>query len=179
MNQDTATAMPPASMADDVAASPNLVASRLSRAIDRVLGLILCAVVALNFVSAASRYVGGRAIVGADEIQVYAVVWLVFLGGAIVSWRRMHLRMDVLSSRLTGPAAKARALLEALLSTAVCGVMSWVSLQFVLQIHEMGQHSDGAGIPMWIPHSAVLVGFVLTTIASAHELLMGLRTLSR
>jgi len=144
-----------------------------------MLGLVLCAVVGLNFVSAAARYLGGRAILGADELQVYAVVWLVFLGGAIVSWRNSHLRMDVLSSKAQGAAATLRDVLEGLLNMVVCGVMSCVSLLFVLQIHEMGQRSDGAGLPMWIPHAGVFVGFVLMTIAAAFALLKSVLARSR
>lgn len=144
--------------------------AQLSRGVDRLLGLVLCAVVGLNFVSAAARYLGGRAILGADELQVYAMVWLVFLGAAIVSWRNTHLRMDVLSSKAQGAAATLRNVFEGALTLAVCGVMSGVSLLFVLQIHDMGQRSDGAGIPMWIPHAAVFVGFVLMTLAAAFGL---------
>jgi C4-dicarboxylate transporter DctQ subunit len=158
---------------------PGPLAARLSRGIDRLLGLVLCAVVLLNFVSAASRYIAGRAILGADEVQVYAVVWLVFVGGAIVSWRQLHLRMDVLSNKLHGRSAGIRNLLESLLAVMVCGTMSWVSLQFVRQMHEMGQRSDGAGVPMWLAHSAVLAGFVLMTAAALHGLARCLRALSR
>jgi len=146
---------------------------------DRFLGLVFCGVVLLNFVSATTRYLGGGAILGADEVQVYAVVWLVFVGGAIVAWRGAHLRMDVFSARLQGRAARFRDLLECLLALAVCGAMSWVSLRFVLQIHEIAQRSDGAGIPMWIPHSAVLVGFALITLAAAYGLAKNLRALLR
>jgi len=42
--------------------------ARLARGMDRLLGLVLCAVVGLNFVSAAARYLGGRAILGSDEL---------------------------------------------------------------------------------------------------------------
>jgi len=159
---------------DQRTAPSSQVIARLSRGVDRLLGLVLCAVVGLNFVSAAARYLGGRAILGADELQVYAMVWLVFLGGAIVSWRNSHLRMDVLSSKAQSAAATLRDLFEGVLTLVVCGVMSWVSLLFVLQIHDMGQRSDGAGIPMWIPHAAVFVGFVLMTIAAAFGLFKSL-----
>jgi TRAP-type C4-dicarboxylate transport system permease small subunit len=42
----------------------------------------------------------------------------------------------------------------------------------------MGQRSDGAGIPMWVPHSAVFVSFVLMTIAVAYGLFKSLRARS-
>ena len=179
MDPQTPSASPTPALAGDADVPRSVLATRLSRGMDRLLGLVLCAVVGLNFVSAASRYIAGQAILGADEVQVYAVVWLVFIGGAIVTWRRAHLRMDVLSAALRGTTARVRDLLENLLAVAVCGVMSWVSLQFVLQIHGMGQHSDGAGIPMWIPHSAVFVGFVLMTGAAVYGLVKSLRLLSR
>ena len=147
----------------------------IDRLLDRLLGLVFCGVVLLNFGSAAMRYLGGGAILGADEVQVYAVVWLVFVGAAVAAWRRSHLSMDVLSGKLQGGAARWRRLLEHLLALVVCGTMTWVSLRFVLQIREMGQHSDGAGIPMWIPHSAVLVGFAAITVAAAVGLVKDLR----
>jgi TRAP-type transport system small permease protein len=170
--------VPPPALADPAeraTAARHALFTRLGRGLDRLLGLVLCAVVLLNFVSAASRYVFGRAILGADEVQVYAVVWLVFVGGARVAWRRSHLRMDVLSARLQGRTARVREVLEDLLAVAVCGVMSWVSLQFVLQMHGMGQRSDGAGIPMWLAHAAVLGGFALMTLAAGFALVQSLR----
>jgi TRAP-type transport system small permease protein len=146
------------------------IAARLGRGLDRLLGLVLCAVVLLNFVSAALRYLGAQAIVGADEMQVYAVVWLVFIGAAIASWRRSHLRMDVLTHGLSGRRARLREWIEHAIALATCGAMCWVSLQFVLQVRDLGQRSDGAGIPMWIPHAAVLVGFGLMTADAVHRL---------
>ncbi len=179
MSHQSATASTTPAHADVADAPGSVLATRLSRGMDRLLGLVLCAVVMLNFVSAALRYIAGQAILGADEVQVYAVVWLVFVGGGIVTWRRTHLRMDVLSARLQGTAGRVRDLLEGLLAVAVCGAMSWISLQFVLQIRSLGQHSDGAGIPMWIPHSAVFVGFVLMTGAAVHGLAKNLLARSR
>jgi TRAP-type C4-dicarboxylate transport system permease small subunit len=87
--------------------------------------------------------------------------------------------MDVLSNKLRGRTARFRDLLEIMLTVIVCGIMSWVSLQFVRQMHEMGQRSDGAGVPMWLAHSAVLAGFVLMTAAAVHGLAGCLRALSR
>ncbi len=179
MEQHPAAAAPKRSFADDEGQPGNPLASRLSGSLDRLLGLVFCGVVLLTFVGAAMRYLGGGAILGADEVQVYAVVWLVFVGAAIVAWRGAHLRMDVFSARLQGPAARLRDLLEGLLAVCVCGAMTWVSLRFVMQIHAMGQRSDGAGIPMWIPHAAVLVGFALITLAAAHGVAKSLHALHR
>ena len=153
-----------ASPAEESRSAPT---ARLLRILEVTLGLVFCAVVMMNFASAASRYMFKKAIVGADEVQVYAMVWVIFVGAAVVAWRRAHLRMDVLVQRMRGRAARCRDALESLLALVVCGTMSWVSFRYVMQIHDMGQHSDGADIPMWIPHTAALVGFSATALISA------------
>lgn len=143
---------------------------RLIRRSDHVFGLAFCAVVALNFISAGARYLGGHAFIGADEVQVYAMVWLIFLGAAVVGWRHAHLRMDVLVQKLGPGAAWLQALLESVLTAVVCAVMSWVSLGFVREMANMGQRSDGAGIPMWLAHCAPLVGFVLMGLCAVYRI---------
>lgn len=143
-----------------------------------LVGLVFCAVVTLNFASAASRYLFKLAILGADEVQVYAMVWLVLIGSAVVAARHAHLCMDVLVSGLPRRVTAWRVALENLLGTVVCGTMSWVSLRFVMQVHGMDQLSDGAGVPMWIPHTAVLVGFSAMTLIFACALVVGLRQLT-
>src|SRR5687767_15361794 len=107
--------------------------TRFAKWIERGFGLIFCAVVLLNFASAALRYAGGRALVGADEVQVYAMIWLIFLGAAVAGVRHMHLRMDVFVQRLGPGPGWWRALFEAVLSLAVCSLMTWVSIHFTIE----------------------------------------------
>ena len=70
--------------------------NRLMKGIERVLALAFIAAVCLNFANVVGRYGFGRSIAAADEIQIYIMVFMAFLGAAVVSWRRQHLRMDVL-----------------------------------------------------------------------------------
>lgn len=165
-----ATVTPDAQDGAGAGPRPSLGFHRALDRLDRVLGIIFIGVVLLNFASAASRYVAGRPIIGADEVQVYAMVWLVFLGAAMAAMRRAHLRMDVLTMNLRPVAAWWRTLAEMLLVLLSCGTMVWVSLQFTLQIHGMDQRSDAAEIPMWIPHLSVAVGFAGLALCALLEL---------
>lgn len=140
------------------------------RKLDFLFGIVFAGVVFLNFVSAAMRYTGMPALIGADEVQVYSMIWLIFLGAAIVAWRHHNLRMDVLVEKLNPTINWYRGFLESFLMLIVCSVMVWISFGFVGQMMDMGQASDGAGIPMWIPHSALLVGFFLMTLSSAFRI---------
>ena len=56
--------------------------------LERLLGIVFCAIVLLNFAGAAARYLGGRAFVGADELQVYTMVWLLFIGAGLAAVRK-------------------------------------------------------------------------------------------
>ncbi|HSV44371.1 MAG TPA: TRAP transporter small permease subunit [Ramlibacter sp.] len=150
---------------------PNTASGRLTRRVEQLLGLLFAVVVVLNFASAALRYSVGRAVLGADEVQVYLMIWLVFPAAALVGLRGAHLRMDLLVQRLGPAAARWHHAAEGLLTLVLCGTMAWVSFGFVRQMMEMGQRSDGAGIPMWMVHAAPCAGFLGLAAAAAWSLL--------
>src|SRR5919109_5680415 len=102
--------------------------NRLMNAIERGLALAFIAAVCLNFANVVGRYGFGRSIAAADEIQIYIMVFMAFLGAAVVAWRRQHLRMDVLVRFLpVGLRAALRACEIALVAAAAAFVLvqSW------------------------------------------------------
>ena len=52
--------------------------------------------VLLNFTNVVGRYLFGLSLLGSDEVQVFIMVGMTFLGAAVVTRRNQHLRMDVL-----------------------------------------------------------------------------------
>jgi TRAP-type C4-dicarboxylate transport system permease small subunit len=68
----------------------------LSHLMERALALAFVFAVILNFTNVMARYLLNAPILAADEIQIYIMVWITFLGAVIVTWRQQHLRMDVL-----------------------------------------------------------------------------------
>ena len=42
------------------------------------------------------RYLFGLSFLGSDEVQIFIMIGMTFLGAVVVSRRNMHLRMDVL-----------------------------------------------------------------------------------
>jgi TRAP-type transport system small permease protein len=110
------------------------------------------------------RYGFGRSISGADELQVYIMVWMAFGGAAVVSWRRSHLRMDVLVRFLPLKIQKILKILEAVVLIVMAGFALWQSWSYTAQMLALGRNSDVAAIPMWIPHAAVVIGFGLIAL---------------
>ena len=138
--------------------------------LEKVVGVVFCAIVLLNFCSAVARYAGTTLFIGADEVQVYAMIWLIFLGAALAGRRGLHLRMDLLAQRLSPTAAAWRQCIESCIALLVCGTMAWISFAFVRDMVAMGQRSDAAGIPMWMVHAAPAAGFIGLAVAAALEL---------
>ena len=140
--------------------------NRLMAAIERVLALAFIVAVCLNFANVVGRYGFGTSIAGGDEVQVYIMVWMAFLGAVLVSWRGEHLRMDVLARSFSDRARTALGRVELVLVIALAAFAVWQSWSYTEQIIAIGRRSDNAGIPMWIPHSAVGLGFALMLLVS-------------
>jgi TRAP-type C4-dicarboxylate transport system permease small subunit len=146
------------------------VLDRAARAVITALGLAFIAAVCLNFANVVGRYAFGRAIFGADEVQTYVMVWMAFVGAAVVTWRQAHLRMDVLVTALPRWMRSALRFVELVLMLATAGFVFHQSWQYAAQMAAMGRRSDAAAIPMALPHSAVAVGFALIALVALWRL---------
>src|SRR3954465_6320771 len=127
--------------------------------LERLLGALLIVAVLYNFVNVVGRYVFGQTFISADEVQIYIMVYIAFLGAAVATWRRMHLRMDVLVQRLPRGAQAVLGAAELVLIVVLAAFVLYVSSGYVKQMAGLDARSQNAGIPMWIPHSAILIGF--------------------
>ena len=136
----------------------------LTRWIERILAVAFVFAVGLNFANVVGRYLFGVSMQGADEVQIYIMVGMAFLGAAVVSWRRQHLRMDVLVQFFPGWLQKLLQLAELLLIVVLAGFVLVQSSRYAMQMFGLDRKSDNAGIPMWIPHGAVALGFGLIAL---------------
>ncbi len=145
----------------------NRLLDRGTRAIELALALAFIAAVLLNFVNVIGRYLFGLSLLGSDEIQVFIMVAMTFLGAAVVTRRQMHLRMDVLIKFLPPRVQTALRAIELLLLVALAAFVLTQSYDYVQRMFVLGRVSDMAGVPMWVPHGTVLVGFALMLLVAA------------
>lgn len=121
--------------------------------------------VGLNLANVIGRYVFGKPIFWAEEVLVGVVIWGVFFGAAVVSWRGDHLNMDLCSSWL---GRRGRLLVNAFIAACmvfICLYVAWHSWTIVQMFHQTEAVSAGAQIPKVIPHAALTVGFLLSAVA--------------
>jgi TRAP-type C4-dicarboxylate transport system permease small subunit len=146
-------------------------AARLARTAGQIartlLGLVLLAMVALNVVNAAGRYTAGAVFIGADELLVFAMIFMVMIGMLIVTAERGHIALDFLANRLPPRANLALSLLHDVIILVASSYAAVQSFAFVARVGAMGQTSMALGLSMVVPHSALALGLSGTAAVSA------------
>lgn len=132
-----------------------------------LLGLVLLVVVFVNFANAVGRYLFGIAPVGADEFMVYAIIWSVMLSAILSLVLRSHINVNLLPSYAHGRTLHLLHILQDLVAIIACGYATYASWLFVGRISRLGVTSMGLGLPMAVPHTALLAGFAGLTLAGA------------
>jgi TRAP-type C4-dicarboxylate transport system permease small subunit len=133
----------------------------LARVIELGLALAFILAVMLNFTNVVGRYLFGFSLLGSDEVQVFIMVAMTFLGAVVVTRRNQHLRMDVLVQFMPVPVRLLLRVAEQLLILILAAFVLSQSYLYASQMLRIGRTSDMAGVPMWIPHGAVALGFAL------------------
>jgi TRAP-type C4-dicarboxylate transport system permease small subunit len=137
---------------------------RIARVIELALALAFIFAVALNFGNVVGRYVFGVSLLGSDEVQIFIMFGMTFLGAAVVARRNLHLRMDVLVRFLPAPVQYLLRMVELAVLIALAGFVLTQSYLYARRMMMIGRTSDMAGVPMWIPHGTVALGFGLILI---------------
>jgi TRAP-type C4-dicarboxylate transport system permease small subunit len=143
----------------------------IARAIELALAVAFILAVLLNFTNVMGRYLFGISFLASDEVQVFIMVGMTFLGAAVVTRRHQHLRMDVLVQFMPKAMRVAMRIAEQALLIVLAGFVISQSYFYASQMLRIGRTSDMAGVPMWIPHGAVTLGFALILLIAGWRLI--------
>jgi C4-dicarboxylate transporter DctQ subunit len=142
---------------------------RAVQAASYAMGLLLLFAILVNFVNVVGRYVFLRPLVWGEEAVRYATIWVVFTGLAVVAWRGLHLRMDVVYELFPTPLKRVLAILIALVTLWLCGEVVVISLRVIGLLQANNQRSPATDIPVALMYYAIPVGFALTgAVAVVH-----------
>jgi TRAP-type C4-dicarboxylate transport system permease small subunit len=141
-----------------------------------LLGLVLIGLVFLNVANAVARATG-TVVIGVDEVLVFGMIWMVMLGMLLVTAERGHINFELVTSRVGPRMQTILMVVTHLVLAASCAYAAYQSFLYVSQITRLGQTSMALGMPMLIPHSAVVVGFGGTAIIAVILAIGGIRRL--
>jgi TRAP-type C4-dicarboxylate transport system permease small subunit len=144
---------------------------RVERAAQAALGLALLFIVAVNVANAVGRHLFGAGLIGADELMVFVMIWIVFAGAVLALAAREHIAIDLLPARLPPRGRAALYCAHDLVTLGVCAYAARASWLYVGSISALGMKSMALGIPLSLPHAAVLAGFAGLAAVAARALL--------
>ena len=140
--------------------------------------LLVIATMVVVAYSVVLRYVFGKPQVWTDELVSFWLVAIVTLGAADVLRRDGHIRIDLLTDRLS-PRVQAWVdvwgLISVIILSTVLTISGWEMVMFSWTVDLL---SEGyLEMPMWIPQVFVPIGFTLMGLAALHRLIQRLRSM--
>ncbi len=140
-------------------------ARRVARIINAItdiavwIGGIFTAIMTLIVVYAVlARYLFKRPIGWSEEIAVYLMIWVVFLGAAYTLKENAHIGVDILISKLSPRPQKGVLIFHYLMGIVLMSILFLKGVDMVAFTLQMNSHSIAIEFPLVIPHLAVPVG---------------------
>ena len=143
---------------------PENIFSRLDKAgrlgEDAVLVIILTALILLAASQIVMRNFFNFGFIWADEMLRMLVLWIAVAGAVAASRTDKHINIAILDRFLPEKLKLLVKIVIHIFTAAVCGVVTWYSVQFVQMSHEFGDVLMGS-VPAWLPQLILPVGFGL------------------
>ena len=144
---------------------------RFARLLGAVVGTLLIVAIAINFANVVGRYVFDKPLYWAEEAMSLLQVAFVVIAASLVARDRAHLRMDALEHWMPASLKQRLNRLTDALTLVVSLLVGWMALDIVRDMARNDQRTMGADIPLAIPYSAFLAGFVLIALFALLRLL--------
>lgn len=138
----------------------------LDALIELVTGTLLLATAGITLIQVFFRYGLNHSLAWPEEMARWALVWLVFLGAAMLARRSSHIAIDLLPRILSGPAKDAHAFLISIFMACVAAML--VMLGFDL-VQRSSYVSPALEWPFVYLYLAIPTGGVLTLVFLALE----------
>ena len=121
------------------------------------IGVVFMAVVAI--IDVFLRYFFSKPLLFADDVGVYCMIYIAFVGAALTLKMKRHIMVDILYLQLPRKAQLWLDVFTTLLGTLIVCIITWQTAAWVLYTYKTGFTSSGVlQTPMWIPMSVIPVG---------------------
>ena len=124
----------------------------------------------LLFVNVILRYVFLSALSWAEEVTMYLIVWLVFVGGSVTLRMFGHISIDLLPLALPPGGARWLKIFVSAAMVVFFAAFFYYSGLHTLRVMAAGQLTPVLEAPMWLTYLAMPVGSLLMGIRTAQIL---------
>ena len=141
-----------------------------------LIAILLLVAVGLNCANIIGRYLLSAPIAWAEEVMLFLLVAVVFLGSSVVSFEGRQIRMDVILHMLPPALRRGFETIADLAVIAVSLALIWFAWPVINMLVEFDQRSQAADFPLFIPQGLIPVGLGLTAILTATRLIRDFRS---
>jgi C4-dicarboxylate transporter, DctQ subunit len=133
----------------------------------------------LLFANVVARYLFSAAVLGAEELVRYQIIWMVFIGGSVAARKGIHIGIDAFLKVFPEAIVRLVSILVLSLCIVFCALLFYYGLQLVTATYGFGQRSSALRMPYWIAQLAVPVGAGLMALRFAQRLALEVRGRAR
>jgi TRAP-type C4-dicarboxylate transport system permease small subunit len=137
---------------------------RVARAMRFLASATLLAAVALNIANVAGRYFFSAPIEWAEEVMLFMMVGVVFLGAVAVSHEGRQIRMDIVLQALPRLPRRIAEMLAEVVELGVALAITVLAVPLVVQLYQFDQRSQAAQLPVAYPQALLPLGFALIAV---------------
>jgi len=128
----------------------------VARGLEYVVGGLFIAIAATALAQVFTRYVLGDSLTWTHELDILLMIWAVWLGAAIGIHRKAHLRISILSDRLSEATRKILVVVTDLLTLIFLVVVGWKGIAVIESVE--GTVLTSMDLPRGFVVSAAPVG---------------------
>lgn len=164
-------------MIDTAHTALEAISSAVHKAAAALLAAIMLAMVTFTGLQVGCRYLGSGALSWPEEVNVFFMVWITFIGSSIALKTSEHIGIDLFVSMLPRTLYLTARLLGHLVMT---GLLLLVT-RFGYKVAMMNTTvvSDALGIPMVIPRMGLVVGGLMMLVQMSWLLITDIRDLTK
>ena len=117
-----------------------------------------------------TRYIMVKPWLLVEELILYIIFWVYFLGAAYATYNRTHIKVEMLEGAIKNPVLKSRIKVAALLVTVMlCCLFTVWAWQYTAWGFRMGEYAPMTGLPMVYAQLSIAIGFPLMCLYFLQE----------
>ena len=137
----------------------------LDRNIENVIGIFLFILMTLFLTyQVASRYFLNLSLAWTEELSMYCLIWVCYMGASAAIRERKHLRITMAFDSCSQKTRKKVDIVSNIVSCGFCVFLFIGTTEMLGLILEGNQVSAGSGLPKWVPNLGLPVAFGLMVI---------------
>ena len=140
--------------------------AKIEKALILILLPIMCVTILANTLARITGLFTDQ-LIWAEEFARYLMIWMAFIGAALVMQEDGHYKMTAIVDALPGKAGVLVRRIAVLATIIFMLILAKVGIECCLKIAAMGQRSPTLKIPMWIPYAAIPAGMILGVLQAA------------